>query len=193
MMRASRRLFLGLVCALVSVMTLAGCTIGQSGSTPGAGDGTTPPPPTSDARISVAPGPDTPINPTDPVSVKVDKGTLTDVTMTNADGETVDGVMTPDKLTWKTTEPLGYAKEYTVAATAVDAEGISTDISQTVTTLTPSNKTKVYFETTGGGAMQDGAPYGGGLGIGAHPDGPSQDKAAPRRAPTGEAATSARG
>src|SRR5699024_2543635 len=186
MMRASRRLFLGLVCALVSVMTLAGCTIGQSGSTPGAGDGTTPPPPTTAARISVAPRPDTPINPTDPVSVKVDKGTLTDVTMTNADGETVDGVMTPDKLTWKTTEPLGYAKEYTVAATAVDAEGISTDISQTVTTLTPSNKTKVYFETTGGGAMQDGATYGVGMVIVAHFDEPIQDKAAAQRALTVE-------
>ncbi|WP_199257154.1 Ig-like domain-containing protein [Tomitella fengzijianii] len=179
-MRASRRMFFAVVCALLAVATLAGCTIGGSGGG-GAAGATEAPPPTSDARITVNPGPDTPVNPTDPVAVKVEQGTLTDVVMTNPEGEKVEGVMTPDKISWKTTEPLGYAKEYTIQATAVDAKGLSTDVTKSITTLTPSNKTKLYFETTGGGAMRDGATYGVGMVIVAHFDEPIQDKAAAQK------------
>lgn len=180
-MRAFRRLFFGLVCILVALVTVAGCTVGGSAGESGDGPTTPPPPPTSDAKITVAPDEGTPINPTDPVEVKVADGTLTDVVMTNSEGEAVTGVMTPDKLTWKTTEPLGYEKTYTVEATAVDAAGITGTTTSKVTTLTPSNQTKVYFETTGGGAMQDGATYGVGMVIVAHFDEPIEDKAAAQK------------
>ncbi len=186
-MRASGRFLLGLVCALLTAATLAGCTIGGSGdAASGGGAAGTPAPPTSDAHITVTPSGDTQVNPTDPVEVKVAGGTLTGVTMTNPaeNDKAVEGVMTPDKLTWKTTEPLGYDQTYNVSATAVDAKGVPTDITTQVSTLTPSNQTKLYFETTGGGAMQDGATYGVGMVVVAHFDEPIADKAAAQRALT---------
>ena len=38
------------------------------------------------------------------------------VTMTNDDGTPVAGQLSPDGLTWVTTDPLGYNKRYTLNA-----------------------------------------------------------------------------
>lgn len=183
-MRALRRLIVGLVSVLLVAGTVAGCTIGAAEEDQDSGPESPPAPPTSDARIAVTPAGDEPINPTDPVQVTVDQGTFTDVVMTNASGEVVDSVMTPDKVAWKSTEPLGYGKTYTIEAKAVDADGVATDVTDEITTLTPSNETKVYFETTGGGAVKNGATYGVGMVIVAHFDESIKDKAAAQKAMT---------
>ena len=49
------------------------------------------------------------------------------------------------------------------------------------TTLTPKNQTDVYFSTTGGNLLADGATYGVGMVIVAHFDEPISNKASAER------------
>ena len=51
-----------------------------------------------------------------PVTVSAEDGVLGAVTMVNEEGTPVDGKLSPDGLTWSTTEPLGYNKHYTLNA-----------------------------------------------------------------------------
>ncbi|MDT5152014.1 MAG: hypothetical protein QOI01_3747 [Mycobacterium sp.] len=46
-----------------------------------------------------------------PVTVSAEDGVLGAITMTNGDGATVAGRLSPDGLRWTTTEPLGYNNE----------------------------------------------------------------------------------
>ncbi|WP_024793613.1 L,D-transpeptidase [Tomitella biformata] len=177
-MRASRRILFGLFCALVALLTVAGCTTPGSGSNGGDSPES---PPVSSAQITVAHSDGTPINPVDPIVVTVQGGTLTDVQVTNPEGAAVPGVLTPDKVSWKTNEPLGYDRAYTVVATATDSDGVTATATETVTTLEPSNQTKVYFENTGGNAINPDATYGVGMVVAAHFDEPIVDRAAAQR------------
>lgn len=178
-MRAPRRRILcGLLSAFFALLTVAGCT---SSSTGGGGASASEAPPTSAAQITVANSDGTPINPIDPIAVTVSGGTFTDVQVTNPEGTVVPGVLTPDKVSWKTNEPLGYDKTYKVVATAIDNGGLSATVTKSVSTLAPSNQTKVYFENTGGNAVVADATYGVGMVVAAHFDEPITDKAAAQR------------
>ena len=177
-MRAPRRRILfGLLCALFALLTVAGCTISNSESGEDAPDAQK----VSAAQITVANSDGQPINPVDPIEVTVSDGTLTEVQVSNPEGGAVPGVLTPDKVTWKTNEPLGYDRDYTVVATAVDGDGLSETVTKTVSTLAPSNQTKVYFETTGGNAIDPDTTYGVGMVVAAHFDEPIADRAAAQR------------
>lgn len=179
-MRAPRRRILFvLLCALFAILTVAGCTV--SGSDGAAGSSTSDAPAVSAAQITVANVDGKPLNPVDPIAVTVTDGTLTDVEVTSPEGVAVPGVLTPDKVSWKTNEPLGYGKAYTVVATATDGNGLSTSVTKTVTTLEPSNQTKVYFENTGGNLIAEDATYGVGMVVAAHFDEPIKDRAAAQR------------
>ncbi|GGM19325.1 hypothetical protein GCM10011594_44210 [Nakamurella endophytica] len=61
-----------------------------------------------------------------PVTVTAQAGELTQVSLTNTEGKLVAGALSPDQRTWISSEPLGYARSYQLAATAVDAAGLST-------------------------------------------------------------------
>jgi len=86
--------------------------------------------------------------------------------------------MTPDAKTWKPTSQLGYGRTYTLTVAARGPGGMPSRQTSSFTTLTPGNQTEVYFETTAGGLMQDGATYGIGAVVVAKFDEPITDKAA---------------
>ena len=121
------------------------------------------------------------IDPLGHVGVSVANGTLATVVMTNADGKTVTGVMTPDRLAWKSTEPLGYGKTYALTATGRDPAGRETTDTTTFNTLEPRTQTAVSLTTTGGTAITPGGTYGIGMVIVAHFDEPISDRAAAQR------------
>ncbi|KAF0846082.1 L,D-transpeptidase [Nocardia caishijiensis] len=159
--------------AVVLVLLLvAAC----GGSTTDTGSSTEAPP---EAVVSVTPDPGaTEIDPLAPVRVATSEGTLTSVTMTNEQGNDVDGVFTPDRTAWKPTEPLGYGRTYTItAATDRNAEPTTS----TFTTLAPNNQTKVYFHTTGGTALSPQGTFGVGTVVVAHFDENVPDRATAER------------
>ncbi|MEO9221575.1 MAG: Ig-like domain-containing protein, partial [Mycobacteriaceae bacterium] len=118
------------------------------------------------------------VNPREPVMVTATGGTLNSVQLTNDEGKAVSGVMTPDKLTWKPTDALGYGKTYTVSVNASNPRGTAVTQTSTFTTLNPSNQTKPYLTTTAGTPFADGGTYGVGTVVVAHFDEKITDRAA---------------
>ena len=117
------------------------------------------------------------VNPASPVMVTATTGTITDVTMTNDGGKVIPGVLTPDHTTWKPTSQLGYGRAYTLTVLAKGPDGMPSRQESSFTTVSPSNQTEVYFETTDGGLLQDGATYGVGEVVVAHFDEAIDNKA----------------
>ncbi len=109
--------------------------------------------------------------------VTATSGTLNSVQLTNDEGKAVSGIMTPDKLTWKPTESLGYSKTYTVSVNATNPHGTAGTQTSTFTTLKPSNQTKPYLTTTAGTPFVDGGSYGVGTVVVAHFDEKITDRA----------------
>ncbi|TSD96135.1 L,D-transpeptidase family protein [Skermania sp. ID1734] len=169
------RRWLGVFWALSMVAVLVGCSSGNKTASPAAQ--------ASPAVIAVTPDGSKPINVTDPINVTVKDGVLKTVTVTNSAGKVVQGVMTPDNLTWKTTEPLGYDKTYKVHAEAANAKGDVVTKDVDIQTLAPSDQTQVYLQTTNGVPLAD-ATYGVGIVIVAHFDEPITNKDAAQRAMT---------
>jgi lipoprotein-anchoring transpeptidase ErfK/SrfK len=122
------------------------------------------------------------VKPLDPVSVDTTGGTLESVTMTNDEGRVIDGIFTPDRVSWKPGVPLGYGKTYTLVITAVSDDGARSDRTSTFTTVRPGNQTKPSFLTTGGNLLTDGGTFGVGIVIVTHFDEPITDRAAAERA-----------
>ena len=69
-----------------------------------------------------------------PVTVSGEDGVLGAVTMVNEDGSPVAGRLSPDGLTWSTTEPLGYNKRYTLNAQSLGLGGAT---SRQMTAVSP--------------------------------------------------------
>jgi lipoprotein-anchoring transpeptidase ErfK/SrfK len=118
------------------------------------------------------------VSPGGPVLVTATSGTITEVTMRSDSGKVIPGVLTPDRTVWKPTTQLGYGRTYTLTIAARGPNGMPTRETSSFTTITPDNQTEVYFETTAGGLLQDGATYGVGNVVVAKFDEPITDKAA---------------
>lgn len=134
------------------------------------------------AVITTSPTAAAPINPVTPVTVAVADGHLTSVTLVNPEGKHVTGQLSADGSSWRTTEVLGYSKQYSLSAVAVDAGGHAVRKQATFRTLTPSNMTMPYLNTTGGQSLRNGATYGVGIVPVVHFDEPIPDRAAAQRA-----------
>ena len=131
--------------ALAAVMGLGGCTIGD-GIGGGSQTSTRAPEPQAEFKPSFRPDADD-VNPTAPIVLAVDKGTLTTVEMTNPEGAPVAGEFNPERTEWRATEPLGYGRAYSVVAKATDERGLVTPLKTTFTTLTPTIMTAAYMVT----------------------------------------------
>ncbi|WP_410877101.1 L,D-transpeptidase [Nocardia sp. A7] len=166
---SGRRFRAGLAAALI--VLVAGC----GGSSPDSDtESAAPPAPT----ISVAPQDGaTEIDPLGPVRVSTSDGQLTAVTMTNEDGGTVEGILTPDQSAWKPSVPLGYGRTYTVTAEAVTVTGKVGPITSSFSTLAPNNQTEVSFRTTGGTPLSPAGTFGVGTVVVAHFDEDVPDRA----------------
>lgn len=139
-------------------------------------------PTTGPARVTITPSPDArDIQPTAPVEVKADAGTLVEVRMVNDGGKQIDGVMTPDNTVWKPTGPLGYAHTYTLTVTSRGTNGAENSQVSKFSTVRPSNQTKVSFTMTSEAALREGGTYGVGTVVVAHFDEQISDRAAAER------------
>ena len=78
-----------------------------------------------------------------PVTVSVDDGELTEVSLIGADDTVVKGAKEEDGSGWSTSEKLGYGKTYTLTAEAVNADGKPVTASSTFTTATPNRRVNV--------------------------------------------------
>jgi lipoprotein-anchoring transpeptidase ErfK/SrfK len=121
-------------CALV-VSACTSATGSPTDSASGSGPTSTPP------QVSVHVTPDEHVNPTTPVTVTAEKGTLSSVHMENADsGAVVSGKLSDSGSTWTTTEVLGYAKTYELETVANDRHGRTLHETEKVTTLEPKHE-----------------------------------------------------
>ena len=137
-MRSGRRL-IGTVATLVaSIVLLASCTSDDGG---GAGKGGAPmEKQASAAKVAFAPADGAKdVAPTEPVKVTVTGGEITEATVTNPEGQPVAGQVAPDKLSWTSTEVLGYAKTYTYTVKTKNSDGKESTKNGTFTTLAPAS------------------------------------------------------
>jgi lipoprotein-anchoring transpeptidase ErfK/SrfK len=100
----------------------------------------------------------TDVNPTSAVTVTVDHGKLSQVALTNPEGEQVAGTLTDDGHSWKATEPLGYGKRYTYSGSATDADGKPVPVTGSFTTVTPQQLVSGTFNIHDGEAVGIAAP-----------------------------------
>jgi lipoprotein-anchoring transpeptidase ErfK/SrfK len=92
-----------------------------------------------------------------PVTVSAGDGVLGAVTMVNDEGAPVEGRLSPDGLTWSTSEPLGYNKQYTLSAEALGLGG-ATSRQMTFETHSPENLTMPYVLPNDGEVVGVGQP-----------------------------------
>jgi lipoprotein-anchoring transpeptidase ErfK/SrfK len=92
-----------------------------------------------------------------PVTVSVEAGVLSSVTMVNENGRSVSGQLSPDGVHWKTVEPLGYNRRYTLTAKARGLGGEATS-QMTFRTHSPQNLTMPYVVPRDGEVVGVGEP-----------------------------------
>ena len=93
-----------------------------------------------------------------PVTVAAEDGVLGAVSMVNDDeGAPVAGELSPDGLTWHTTEPLGYNTSYTLQAQSLGLGG-ATSQKMTFQTHSPENLTMPYLLPNDGEVVGIGQP-----------------------------------
>ncbi len=93
-----------------------------------------------------------------PVTVGAEDGVLGSVTMVNDDeGVPVAGQLSPDGLTWHTTEPLGYNTRYTLQAQSLGLGGAASQ-QMTFQTHSPENLTMPYLLPNDGEVVGIGQP-----------------------------------
>ncbi|MEU9700884.1 Ig-like domain-containing protein [Streptomyces sp. NPDC047981] len=114
---------------------------------------------TSKAQISISPKNGTTnasIN--NDAKVSVTEGTLTEVTLTTAEGTAVKGEISADGKSWKPTGALKRATVYKLAATAKDADGLEAHENASFTTVSQANSFIGNFTPEDGSTVGVGMP-----------------------------------
>ncbi|MGH3583459.1 MAG: Ig-like domain-containing protein, partial [Mycobacterium sp.] len=160
MRAAARRVkVLGVVVALASAFVLAGCATNQAPPAPQtiADKGT----PFGDLLVpklnaSVTDGA-VGVTVDAPVTVSAEDGVLGAVSMVDSAGTAVAGKLSPDGLTWATTDPLDYNTSYTLTARSL---GLGGEASRQMTfeTHSPKNLTMPYLLPNDGEVVGIGQP-----------------------------------
>ncbi|MFE7277150.1 Ig-like domain-containing protein [Streptomyces sp. NPDC057623] len=91
-------------------------------------------------------------------AVTVSKGTLTEVSMTTAEGAAVEGAISADKTSWKPNAQLDRSTTYKVTVTAKDSKGLEAHENASFTTVSPSNSFLGYFTPEDGSTVGVGMP-----------------------------------
>lgn len=82
----------------------------------------------------------------DPIEITMrGGGALDSVSVVNAEGKQVVGATSADRLSWKSSEALGYNKSYTATATATNAKGKQVTQTSAFTTVKPAQLTLPYL------------------------------------------------
>lgn len=150
------RSFLVASAVLAGALAISGCTIGEGGEaeSPVA---EAPAEPAAQIDASVEDG-SSDANPAEPVVLTASEGEFSSVEMLNPEGVPVEGEFNEDRTEWRTTEELGYDREYTIESAATDEEGLVTNGSTTFTTITPQVMTAAYLSTGQGATVGIGQP-----------------------------------
>ena len=137
--RFIRRVCLPIAAGALAVTTVAAC--GSSAKFIEA-DGVDTATKESAAKLTVSPDPDDKDVPVSAeIGLEVDQGTVSEVTLVDGDGDTVDGDMRSDDSSWVPAEPLDYDTDYTASVTAVDADDIPVTVETNFTTMSsPPNR-----------------------------------------------------
>ncbi len=94
----------------------------------------------------------------DDAKVTVTDGTLTQVTMTTADGQSVKGTLAPDGKSWKPDAQLERSTSYKISASAKDSEGLEAHENASFTTVSPANSFIGNFTPEDGSTVGVGMP-----------------------------------
>jgi lipoprotein-anchoring transpeptidase ErfK/SrfK len=138
-----RTVFKAALATSASVL-VAACSGGDDQGKPPAGlIGQQPVPEQPKAKITAEPA----VNATNapvlqPVSLKVAEGAFTDVKVTGEDGKAIAGGFNPERTQWTSSEPLGYGKTYTYAATAAGADQKPAQLGGTFSTVKPAKEVR---------------------------------------------------
>jgi lipoprotein-anchoring transpeptidase ErfK/SrfK len=150
--RGGRRM--GVAAAVAALLLAAACTGGDPAPGGGSDGGRADRGPTATVALTPADrSTDVPVSAE--IGVKVDGGTLGEVTLVADGGQPVEGAMREDGSSWVPTEPLAYTTTYTATVTAAADGGEPTETTTTFTTMKRPGKrmgAHVY--------MADDAVYG---------------------------------
>ncbi|MFB9464162.1 L,D-transpeptidase [Streptomyces cinereospinus] len=114
---------------------------------------------TSEAQIEITPkdgSTNASIN--NSATVTVSEGTLTEVTMTTADGTAVEGEISADGTSWKPSAQLERSTRYKIAVSAEDSEGLEAHENASFTTVSPDNSFIGTFTPDDGTTVGVGMP-----------------------------------
>ena len=147
---------LGLAVVFTGTLLLTGCTIGDGGPQD-TQVAEAPAEPSAVIDLSVAEG-STDANPVEPIVLTATDGRFDSVVMRNPEGLQVEGEFNPEFTEWRTTEELGYGRQYTLESTATDEAGLVTRRNASFSTLTPTIMTAAYLTTGEGSVVGIGQP-----------------------------------
>lgn len=156
--RSARSTACSAVLVVVAVLTLPACH-GDDGAEPTAAAATSPVAPAAEPVPPAVISTDPPLGavdvaPVSPLHIAAGHGTLTEVTVTDA-----DGTLGPAGTSWTADADLAYATTYTVTAAAVDAAGTRTAAGGTIATVAPRTLTvPTVFPSAETGGVGVGQP-----------------------------------
>lgn len=173
--------------SLAVVALMCGVLASDVAGLPGCGDGCKTA--TATAASAVRPAPPQPplvgvspfngaegLNPLTKPVVDVVDGTITEVTLYDDWGNTVEGTVSADGTSWEPSRRLDFARTYTLTVDSKSSAGVPLSRTTTFSTLAPNNYVHPYIEVQGGFAPRDGVRYGVGTIVVAHFDEPIIDK-----------------
>ena len=147
-----------LLAAIAAVAALiAGCTIGDGGTSPGGAGPSAEASPVAVVTQNPAAGA-VDVSPVAPISVTVTDGTLREIALTNPDGKLVQGELALEQASYTITEPLGYGSTYTWTGTAVGTDGKTVPVDGSFTTVTPDSRNSVSTNIGDGQEVGIAAP-----------------------------------
>ncbi|WP_280723626.1 Ig-like domain-containing protein [Kitasatospora sp. MAA4] len=131
---------------------------GGGAGTPSAAPASSAAPKTSAAVVDIEPKDGAQdVAPTGALKVSVSSGKLTQVAVTDKDGNAVAGTLAADGLSWLPAAGLAVSSQYKVSAQAADAKGVVATSNSTFSTLTPARTSRSQDNIT------TGATYGVGM------------------------------
>nr|WP_294635156.1 Ig-like domain-containing protein [uncultured Rhodococcus sp.] len=153
--KRTRWLLLAAIAAVAAL--IAGCTIGDGGTSPGGAGPSAEASPVAVVTQNPAAGA-VDVSPVAPISVTVTDGTLREIALTNPDGKLVQGELALEQASYTITEPLGYGSTYTWTGTAVGTDGKTVPVDGSFTTVTPDSRSSVSTNIGDGQEVGIAAP-----------------------------------
>jgi len=92
----------------------------------------------------------TDVVPTSQIGINVNNGWFQRVTLSNAEGKPVAGVINRDRTSFTTTEPLGYGVVYSWGGAVVGRDGKAVPLAGNFTTVTPQTQVNGQFQLADG-------------------------------------------